>query len=202
MNAELETQVKKTQATVTKVKSTVVKNAVAKSAKKDPSMNPMRKVRIEKIILSAGAIDKELIKAKKLLELLSGMKCQVVASQKRIPDFGVSPGMEVGTRVTIRGEKAIALLKRLLAAEENKIKRKQVSENHFSFGIKEYIEIPGIEYQRDIGIRGLNVTIVFLRSGLRVKRKKIKAGIVPKRQFVQPEDIIKYMEDNFKVSFI
>ena len=130
------------------------------------------------------------------------MKAQIVASQKRIPDFGVRPGLEVGTRVTLRGDKAIQLLRRLLAAEDNKIKRKQVTENHFSFGIKEYIEIPGVEYQRDIGIRGLNVTVVFVRPGLRVKRKKIKAGHVPHRQFVPAEEIIKFMEDNFKLSFV
>ena len=169
---------------------------------KEESKNPMRQIFIEKVLLSASGVDKDLEKAKKLLELLSGMKAQIVASNKRIPDFGVRPGLEVGTRVTLRGEKAIQLLKRLLAAEENKLKVKQMSENHFSFGIEEYIEIPGVEYQRDIGIRGLNITVVFARAGLRVKRKKIKSGNVPKKQFIPAEEIINYMEDNFKVNFV
>lgn len=176
------------------------KQALAKVSASD-SKNPMRNIFIEKIILSASGIDKDLEKAHKLLELLSGMKAQIVASQKRIPDFGVRPGLEVGTRVTIRGEKAIQLLRRLLSAEENKLKKKQVATNHFSFGIEEYIEIPGIEYQRDIGIRGLNITVVLARAGLRVKRKKIKAGEVPHKQFIAPEEIIKFMEDNFKTKF-
>lgn len=163
--------------------------------------SPMRKIRIEKVLLSAGAVGPELEKAKKLLELLSGMKAQVIASQKRIPDFAVRPGLEVGTRVTLRGEKAIQLLRRLLAAEDNKIKASQVSDNHFSFGIKEYIEIPGVEYQRDVGIRGLNITVVFVRPGLRIKRKKIKSGHIPHKQFVTKDEIIKYMEDNFKTKF-
>lgn len=180
----------------------MAKQKMAAQSKKSESANPMRTIFIEKIILSASGVDKELEKAKKLLELLSGMKAQVVASQKRIPDFGVRPGLEVGTRVTMRGEAALQLLRRLLAAEENKLKEKQVTENHFSFGIEEYIEIPGVEYQRDIGIRGLNITIVFARAGLRVKRKKIKAGIVPKKQFIPAEEIIKYMEDNFNTKFI
>jgi len=71
--------------------------------------HPMRSIKIEKVLLSAGAVDKELAKSKRLIEFISGMKAQVVASQKRIPDFGVSPGMEVGTRVTVRGEKALEL---------------------------------------------------------------------------------------------
>src|SRR3989344_772407 len=153
------------------------------STTKQSLENPMRKIRIEKVLLSCGATGKDLEKASKLLTLLSEMKVQIIASQKRIPDFGVSPDLEVGARVTLRGEKALSLLKRLLSAEENKISSKHVSENHFSFGIKEYIEIPGIEYQRDIGIRGLNITVVFVIPGLRVKRKKIKTGRFTKRDY-------------------
>jgi len=163
--------------------------------------NPMRQFKIEKIILSAGGVDKELEKSKKLLELISGVKSQIIASQKRIPDFGVRPGLEVGVRATLRGQKAIELLTRLLGALDNTLKKKQVSDNHFSFGIHEYIDIPGMEYQRDIGIKGFNVTVVFARPGLRVKRKKIKMGKVPKKQFVSKDEIIKFMEDNFKTKF-
>ena len=142
---------------------------------KTVSQNPMRRIKITKVLLSCGAIDKELEKAKKLLAMMSGMKVQTIASKKRIPNFGVTPDLEVGARVTLRGEKAITLLKRLLAGVNNMIFESQVSENHFSFGIKEYIEIPGTEYQRDIGIRGFNVTVVFARPGMRVKIKKIKS---------------------------
>lgn len=165
-------------------------------------MNKMREIKLEKIILSAGGVDKELEKAKKLLSIISERKVQVVASSKRIPDFGVRPGLEVGVRVTIRGEAAKALLKRLLGAVANSMKKKKIAENHFSFGIKEYIEIPGMKYERDIGIRGLNVTLVFARAGLRVKRKKIKSGQVPHKQFISEEEIIKYMEDNFGTVFV
>jgi large subunit ribosomal protein L5 len=164
--------------------------------------NPMRIIKIEKILLSAGGVDKELEKARKLLELLSGMKPQILQSKKRIPSFNVRPGLQVGTRVTLRGSKSIDLLKRLLVAISNTLSIDQVSENHFSFGIKEYIEIPGIEYQREIGIRGFNITVVFIRTGNRVKRKKIKSGKFPKRQQISAQEIIKYMEENFSTEFI
>jgi large subunit ribosomal protein L5 len=93
------------------------------------------------------------------------------------------------------------LLKRLLVAIENTLKKKQVSDNHFSFGVKEYIEIPGMEYQRDIGIRGFNITVVFMKPGFRVKRKKVKVGKLPKRQFVKKDEIIKFMEKEYKTKF-
>jgi large subunit ribosomal protein L5 len=163
--------------------------------------NPMREIYIEKVLLSAGGKENDLAKAKKLLEILANRKAQIIASRKRIPDFGVAPGMEVGTRVTLRNEEAVNLLRRLLGAVDNILSKKQVSENHFSFGLKEYIDIPGIEYQRDIGIRGLNITVVFARPGLRVKRKKIKSGNIPKKQHVSKEEIIKYMGDSFKTKF-
>jgi large subunit ribosomal protein L5 len=163
--------------------------------------NTMRQVHIEKVLLSSGATGDNLQKAKKLLEFLSEKKAQLIASKKRIPDFNVRPGLEVGTRITLRGEKTIELLKRLLGAIDNTLRKKQIVENHFSFGIKEYIEIPGAEYKREIGIRGLNITVVFARKGLRIIYKKIKSGKLPKKQRVSKQEIIKYMEDNFKTKF-
>lgn len=179
------------------------KAQVAKTAvKKDISKNPMREIFIEKVILSAGAKGDALPKAKKLIEMVSGKQAQVVASHKRIPAFDVRPGLEVGTRVTIRGADSLALLRRILGAVDNKLKASSAADNHISFGIKEYIEIPGMEYQRDIGIRGFNITVVFARVGLRVARKKIKQGHIPKRQHVAKEDVIKYMKEEFKTEFI
>lgn len=162
------------------------------------AQNPMREIKIEKIVLSCGGKGDNLQKAKKLLEYISGAKAQLIISRKRIPDFEVRPGLEVGTRVTLRGQGAIDNLKRLLGAIDNTIKLSQLSNNHFSFGIHEYIEIPGIEYKRELGIRGLNVTITFARAGKRVVRKKIKSGKYPKKQEVQEDEIIKFMEKEFK----
>jgi len=162
-------------------------------------MNKMSEVKIEKVVLSAGGIGDKLEKACKLLKIISGRKPIKLKSNKRIPAFNVRPDLETGCKVTLR--KDFAILKRLLQAVDNKLKRKQVESNHFSFGIKEYIEIPEMEYQRDIGTQGLNVTISFVRSGKRVKLKKIKKGRYPKKQEVTQEEIIKFMENNYKTEF-
>ena len=185
----------KAQAKTTKVKQEV------KKEKKEKTHNPMRDFYLEKIILSCGASGPDLDKAQKLLQIITGKKANRNITQKRIPDFDVRPGLEVGTTVTLRGVEAPVLLKRLLVAIDNKLRKSQVTENTLSFGIEEYIEIPGVEFKRDIGIRGLNVTVSFARPGFRVKRKKIKFGKIPKRQFVTKQEIIKYMEDNFKTKF-
>ena len=163
--------------------------------------NIMRKVKIDKVVLSVGATAQELEKGVKLLKYLTGRKAAKMRSRKRIPSLGVRPGLEVGAVVTIR-KNPEETIKRMLAAEDNQIRKKQISENNFSFGIKEYIEIPGVEYQREIGIMGLDVTIVFKRTGRRVRLKKIKRGRIPKRQRITKEEIIKFMEDKFETEFV
>lgn len=166
--------------------------------------NPMREVKLEKVVLSCGAVGPDLEKSKKLLEMLSGKKAYIIKAgpKRRIPNFNVKPNLPLGTSVTLRKKEAFETLKKLLGAVDNEIKKKQIAENSFSFGIKEYIEIPGTEYKRDIGIRGLNVTACFIRAGVRVKRKKIKRGGVPAKQYVTKDEIIKFMEENFNTEFI
>ena len=163
--------------------------------------NIMRKIKIEKVVLSIGSKGDDLEKGVKLLNVLTGRKPSKMKTKKRIPTLNVRPGLEVGAVVTIRKD-VESVLKRMLTAIDNKINKKQISENNFSFGIQEYIEIPGIEYQRDIGIIGLDVTVVFKRAGRRVKLKKIKRGRIPKRQTISKEEIIKFMEEKFRTEFI
>ena len=163
----------------------------------------MRNHRITKVVLSAGDSGNELDKAVHLLKIVSEKNPQIIKSgpRRRIPAFGVKPDMPLGTKVTVRGKEAVKLLKKLLGAIDNQLKKKQISENTFSFGIKEYIEIPGIEYVREIGIKGFNVTVSFERAGFRVARKKIKSGKIGKNQMISKEEIIKFMEDEFKTHF-
>lgn len=164
------------------------------------SNNKMREIKIEKVVLSIGGTGDYLEKGYKLLKMLTNRNPAKTKATRRIPTLGVRPGLEVGAVVTIRKDKE-QLLKRLLVAVDNILNKKQISENNFSFGIKEYIGIPGIEYQREIGIIGFDVTIVFKRAGRRVGLKKIKKGKVSKRQIIKKEEIIKFMEEHFDTKF-
>ncbi len=168
--------------------------------KKPKTENPTRQIKIEKVVFSVGGTAEQLEKGVKLLNIITGKSPAKKKSHKRIPAFGVRPKLEVGAVVTIR-KNLNEILKRMLTAIDNKLKRKQISVNNFSFGIKEYIEIPGMEYQRDIGIMGLDVTVVFKRQGRRVGIRKIKTGKVPARQRISKEEIIKFMEENFQTEF-
>lgn len=169
--------------------------------KQQQKENPMRKIGIEKVILGVGATGDTLEKSVKLLSSLTGRTPSKRKSNKRIPSLGVRPGLYVGAIVTIRKDFS-EILKKMLSGVDNTLKKKYVMQNGFSFGIKEYIDIPGVEYQREIGILGFDVTVVFKRFGRRIKLRKIKKGKVPQRQKIEPEEIIKFMEEKFNTKFI
>lgn len=167
-------------------------------------LNPMREIEMEKLVLNCGGIDEKLEKAVKLLKMITvDRKVYQIKSRKRIPTFGISPGKKSGCKVTIRNKvKMIDLLKRFFAALDNEIKKKQITENHVSFGIKEYIEIPGLEYNREIGILGLEASLVFKRKGKRVKMRKIKKGKYPKRQSVTRQEITDFLIKRFGIEVV
>ena len=138
--------------------------------------NPMREIEIEKIVLNCGGIGEKLDRAVKLLDMITKRK------------------------VTIRNKEEInALLKRIFAAVGNKVPKKAITDNHFSLGVEEYIEVPGLEYNRDIGILGFEVAVVFIRKGKSVTYKKIRKGKYPKKQNVSKEEIIEFLNKNFTV---
>jgi len=162
--------------------------------------SPMRQIKIEKIVLSVGGIGESLEKGFNIIKILTGKKPAKMRTKKRIPSLEIRPNLEIGAVSTVR-KNLEEFLKKMLAAVDNNLNKSQISENNFSFGIKEYIEIPGIEYQREIGIVGLDVTVVFKRAGRRVRLKKIKKGKISKRQKITKEEIIKFMEKNFQTNF-
>jgi len=168
---------------------------------KNKTENVMREIKIEKVIFGVGGTAEKLEKGVKLLKFLTNRNPAKTKSRKRIPELGVRPGLFVGAVVTIR-KNTDEILKKMLSSVDNTLKKSQVAENGFSFGVKEYIEIPGVEYQRDIGIMGFDVTIVFRRMGKRVVLKKIKRGRIPVRHRISKEEIIKFMEEKFNTRFV
>ena len=160
----------------------------------------MREIKIEKVVLGIGGTEEYLEKGIKLLNLITGKNPSKTQTRKRIPSLSVRPGLKVGAVLTIRRD-TDALMRRLLSAIDNKLRKKQVSENTFSFGIKEYIEIPGMEYERDIGIMGFDVTVTFARAGRRISLRRMKTSKLPKKQRISKDEIIKYMEDHFHTQF-
>lgn len=163
--------------------------------------NVMRKIKLDKVTLNCGAgvEPRKLEKSEKLLKIIGKGKVKRTTSKRRIPTFGLRIGQEIGCKITLRKKKAEELLKRLLESVGNKLSIKQISEGYFAFGIKEYIEIPGMNYERDIGIIGLEVCVSLTRAGKRVGEKKIKKGRISQGHRITKEETVKFMEENFKI---
>jgi large subunit ribosomal protein L5 len=164
-------------------------------------VNPMRDIKLDKVVLNIGGVEDKLDKGVILLEAISGKKAVRVKAVKRIPGWNVRPGLEVGAKVTLRGEDALNMVKKLLPAIDNALKEKQIQDNCFSFGIHEYIEIPGVEYIREVGIMGFEVTVVFSRAGKAVEKKKVKRGKA-RRLVVSREEIENYVVEKFGTEIV
>lgn len=166
-------------------------------------MADARAMRIEKVTLNIGAgksTDK-LEKGLLLLQLLTSSKPVKTVSKKRIAGWGIRPGLAIGCKVTVRGEKAAKLLKQLLGAVDNKLKDRQFDdEGNMSFGIREYIDIPGVDYTPEIGVLGLQVCATIERPGFRIKRRKFMKRKVGKNHRVSKEDAIGFMKENFNIT--
>ena len=159
-------------------------------------MNKMKEIRIEKLNVSIGVgqAGDPLDKATKLLESLTGAKAVQTTTQKRIPTWGVRPGLAVGCLVTLR-KKKVELLKDFLASKKNILKKSQFSGRTMSFGIPEYIEIPNSKYDPEIGIIGLQVSVTLERPGFRVTRRSIKKNKVGKKSEITTEENIEFMKE-------
>ncbi len=165
-------------------------------------MTVMKNVRIEKITLNIGvgeAGDK-LNKGFKLLEKITNAKPVQTITMKRIPSWGLRPKLPIGIKVTLRGKKAEDVLSRLFKALDNKINIKKFDKNgNLSFGIKEYLDIPGVEYDPGIGVIGLEVAVTLGRPGFRIKRRKLNPSKVGVRHLLNKEDSKLFIENKFNV---
>lgn len=166
-------------------------------------MNVMRKIRIEKLTLNIGAgVNQDTMKkGVKLLKNLTGIEPVKTVSNKRIPSWGVRPGLPIGCKLTLRGKKAEELLKRLLTAKENKLRTKCFDEKgSVSFGIHEYIDVPKLEYDTSIGIMGFQVAVTLERPGYRVKRRRNLRKKVGKKHLIRKEDAMSYFKEEFNIT--
>jgi large subunit ribosomal protein L5 len=164
--------------------------------------NPMKTIRIEKLTLNIGAgkSQERLDKGIKLIKNMTGIAPVKTFTNKRIPNWGLRPGLAIGCKLTLRKKKAAELLRRLLQAKENTLKPTQFdNEGNIAFGIPEYIDIPGVDYDPTIGITGLEVCLTLERPGFRVKKRSFRQTPIPKSHRIKKEDSIEYMKKEFNV---
>jgi len=162
----------------------------------------MRDIRVEKVTLNIGAgkdqtrLDKGIV----LLQVIGNATPVKTVTSKRIQEWGLRPGLPIGCKLTLRKNKAVGIIPRLLEAVDNTLEDSQFDENgNIAFGIHEYIEIPGVKYDPKIGIMGLQVCITLERPGFRIKRRRIMTRKVPIKHKITRNEAVEFMAKNFKV---
>ncbi len=170
-----------------------------------PRENPMRAIRIGKVVLNigVGTSGERLEKAARLLELMTGQKPSIRRARRTIRGFGIHRGEPIAAMVTLRGKKALELLNRLLDSRGRRIPERSFdSRGNVSFGIKEHIDIPGMKYDPEIGIFGMDVSVTLERPGYRVARRRRARSSIGKRHLVTREEAINFFRTQLNVEVV
>ena len=128
--------------------------------------------KLEKIVINMGVGDvrenaKALEGAIKDMETITGQKAVVTKAKKAIATFKIRQGMNIGCKVTLRGEKMYTFLDKFISVALPRVRDfRGVNPNSFdgrgnySMGVKEQLIFPEIEYDKVDKIRGMDIIFV------------------------------------------
>jgi len=167
--------------------------------------NNMKKIYLEKIVLNMGVGESgEAVEvAKNALKQISGKKPSSRNAKETYRDWGVRKGEPIGAAVTVRNDEAKALLKRLFEAKGNQAKAKSFDNfGNYSFGMKEHIDIPGVKYDPQIGILGLDIAVILSRPGYNIRVRSKHKAKVGKSHIITKKEAQDFLTEEFGVQVI
>ena len=144
----------------------------ARLAKEFGLTNPHQVPRLQKIVLNIGMGDanknpKQLEAAVEELSAITGQKAVITRAKKAIANFGLRAGMPVGAFVTLRGARMYEFLDRFITLAIPRIRdfrglptRSFDGRGNYTFGIKEQMIFPEIDYDKVEKIHGMDITMV------------------------------------------
>ena len=134
--------------------------------------NTMQVPKIEKIVINMGlGLDANDNKILKIIETdlanITGQKPVVTKSKKAISNFKTRANIPLGLKVTLRKNNMYYFLDRLINIALPRIKDfrglnpKSFDENaNYSFGIKEHVIFPEVNFDKVEKVRGMDITVV------------------------------------------
>lgn len=164
--------------------------------------NNLKRPLIDKVTVhcSVGESGQKLINAEHILQTLTGQTPIRTIAKKTLPAFGIKKREPIGCKVTLRRKRANDFLEKALEITKHTLYESNFDDTgNFSFGIEEHTDFPGMSYDPEIGIFGMDVTVSLKRPGYRINRRKIKKRKIPSKQRITKSDAISFIKDEYKV---
>lgn len=171
------------------------KNEVAGAlAKEFDIKNPMAVPKLEKIVVNMGlgeasANAKILDTATEELKAITGQKPVITKAKKSIAAFKLRQGMNIGTMVTLRGDRMYEFLDRLISVALPRVRdfrgisgKAFDGRGNYTLGIREQLIFPEIDFNKVDKTRGMNISIVTTARNDDEARSLLKGLGMPFRQ--------------------
>ena len=134
--------------------------------------NPMQVPKLEKIVINMGVGEakdnaKALESAVGDMTIIAGQKPVVTKARKSVANFKIREGMNIGCKVTLRGDRMYYFADKLLNIALPRVRdfrgipaRSFDGRGNYGMGIKEQLIFPEIEYDKVDKVRGMDVIFV------------------------------------------
>ncbi|MBO5534270.1 MAG: 50S ribosomal protein L5 [Clostridia bacterium] len=128
--------------------------------------------KIDKIVINMGLGDckdnpKALESAVKELEAIAGQKALVTKAKKSVANFKLREGMNVGAKVTLRGERMYEFADKLMNIALPRVRdfhgvsdKAFDGRGNYALGIREQLLFPEIDYDKVEKVRGMEMIFV------------------------------------------
>ncbi|NLV10112.1 MULTISPECIES: 50S ribosomal protein L5 [Halomicrobium] len=170
------------------------------SSETDAGFHEMREPRVEKVVvhMGVGQGGRELQEGEEILAEIAGQQPVRTVAQKTVGEFEIRQGDPIGAKVTLRSDDAQEFLETALPLTELSVSQFDDTGN-FSFGVAEHTDFPSQEYDPQIGIYGLDVTVNLVRPGYRVAKRDKASRSIPSSHRLDADDAAAYVESTFDV---
>lgn len=163
-------------------------------AKEFDIKNPMAIPRVEKVVINMGlgeasANAKILDVAADELKAITGQKPVITKAKKSIAAFKLRQGMNIGTMVTLRGDRMYEFLDRLISVALPRVRdfrgisgKAFDGRGNYTLGVREQLIFPEIDFNKVDKTRGMNISIITTAKTDDQARSLLKALGMPFRQ--------------------
>jgi large subunit ribosomal protein L5 len=162
----------------------------------------MRDIYIDKVVvhMGVGESGERLVKAENIMKAITKQTSIRSIAKKTQPAFSIRKGAPIGCKVTLRGKSARDFFATALGIVNRTIFESQLDKSgNFSFGIEEHMDFPGMSYDPQIGIFGMDVNVVLERRGIRITRRRMEQKKLPAKQRVSKQDAIAFLKEQYQV---